>query len=105
MAQPQFAIVPFDGGQPIKTLPAPASRGPDRGGFRWSADGKGIYYVDTRGNIPNVWIMPIDGGPAKPVTNFTSGFLYRYAFSRDDKQLALAQGTLTSDIVLIKDFR
>jgi Tol biopolymer transport system component len=105
MAQPQFAIVPFDGGQPIKTLPAPASSRPDRAGFRWSADGKGIYYVDTRGNIPNVWIMPIDGGPAKPVTNFTSGFLYRYAFSRDDKQLALAQGTLTSDIVLIKDFR
>jgi serine/threonine protein kinase/Tol biopolymer transport system component len=104
-SQPEFIIVPIDGGQPIKVLPAPTSANPGRGGFRWSADGKGIYYVDSRINVPNVWILPIDGTPPKPITNFTSDFILRYAFSRDDKQLALARGAVTSDIVLIKDFR
>lgn len=103
--QGQVVIFPFEGGQPSMTIPIPASVSPNRGGFKWSADGKGIYCVDTRGNVPNIWILPIDGTPAKPVTSFTSDFILGYAFSRDDKQLALARGVQTSDIVLIKDFR
>ncbi len=43
--------------------------------------------------------------PPKSVTNFTSDFILGYAFSSDDKQLALARGIQTRDIVLIKDFR
>jgi serine/threonine protein kinase/sugar lactone lactonase YvrE len=103
--QGQLVIIPFEGGQPSKTIPIPTSVSPNRGGFNWSTDGKGIYYVDSRGNVPNIWMLPIDGTPAKPVTNFTSDFILGYAFSRDDKQLALARGVQTSDIVLIKDFR
>jgi hypothetical protein len=57
------------------------------------------------GNIPNIWAQPIDGGPPKQLTNFKSRFIKRYAFSRDGKQIALSRSIVTSDIVLIKDFR
>src|ERR1051325_8119220 len=103
--QGQLVIIPFEGGQPSKTIPIPTSVSPNRGGFTWSRDGKGIYYIDMRANVPNVWTLPVDGTAPKPVTNFTSDFILGYAFSSDDKQLALARGNQTSDIVLIKDFR
>lgn len=103
--EPQTVIIPFDGGPPVKVLPAPGSTNPGRGGYHWSADGKGIYYIDMRTNVPNVWSQPVDGTQPKPITNFTSDFIQRFAFSRDDKELALARGNQSSDIVLMKDFR
>jgi hypothetical protein len=45
------------------------------------------------------------GNTAETDHEFHDRFILRYAFSHDDKQLALAQGNFTSDIVLIKDFR
>jgi hypothetical protein len=39
------------------------------------------------------------------VTKFTSQRIFNFAVSRDGKQFAIARGTLSADIVLIKDFR
>jgi hypothetical protein len=45
-----------------------------------------------------------DGAPRK-VTDFKSDSIFWFDFSRDGKQLALARGTQTSDVVLISNFR
>ena len=53
----------------------------------------------------NVWAQPIGGGPPRQLTDFKSDQTFYFDWSRDGKQLALARGTQTSDVVLITDFK
>jgi len=73
--------------------------------IRYVPDGHGIAYVDdaTRSNI---WVQPIDGGPAQQLTRFTDGRLIDdYAWSPDGKRLAIARATVSNDIVLFKGLK
>jgi serine/threonine protein kinase len=54
---------------------------------------------------PNIGRQPIAGGPPKQITNFSSGLIFGFSWSRDGKQLAIARGNRTSDIILISGFR
>jgi eukaryotic-like serine/threonine-protein kinase len=98
----RIAIIPFEGGDPIKTLPFPA-------GIRiqtiaqWSPDGKSILYNSTVNNVTNIWSQPLDGGPAKQVTDFKDSLLSGFAWSRDGKNLACTRGIQLRDAVLISE--
>jgi Tol biopolymer transport system component len=97
-------IIPAGGGQPIMSF----DRGSELGGSKmvlWSADGTGLLYVKTVGGVSNIWQRPINGGEPKQVTRFTSLRITAFAPSRDGKRLALARGSSTSDVVLIKDLK
>jgi eukaryotic-like serine/threonine-protein kinase len=96
----RYALLPVAGGEPIKTFDLP---GRDR--FRWSKDSRSIIYSDTRGGVGNIWSFPLDGTPLKQLTNFKTEEIYNFDWSADGKQLVIARGTTTSDVVLIKGFR
>jgi Tol biopolymer transport system component/DNA-binding winged helix-turn-helix (wHTH) protein len=99
-----IAVVPFEGGQPWKTIYYTAANA----GFnalRWTPDGQALVYIDTRKSVSNLWAQPLTGGPPKQLTDFKSELIFDFAWSRDWKQLALARGTVTSDVVLIRNFR
>jgi len=103
--RPKLAIIPFEGGAPVKTLDFPSTAFPE-GGFSWMPDGRAIGYIDTRsGSIQNLWALPLDGGAPKQLTNFKSKFTEGFALSRDGKQIAVNRATNTNEIVLIKGFR
>ena len=101
----RIAVLPFAGGQPIKTLTVAV-------GFRdvglgWTADSKSIVYAEARGNADssadNIWSVPIDGAAPKQLTNFTSGLIFAFQMSPDYKQIALSRGTQTDDVILVRD--
>jgi len=94
-------IIPSTGGAAVYTLPVI----PGTGLGHWSPDGRALDYLLTRGGVTNIWRQPITGGPPKQITNFTSGLIFAFAWSRDGKQLVMARGSRTSDIVLISNFR
>jgi Tol biopolymer transport system component len=71
----------------------------------WTANGDAITYVRTIGGASNLWSQPFAGGPPKQITHFTSGYIYRHAWSADGKYLALARGTFSKDAVLLTDLR
>jgi Tol biopolymer transport system component len=73
--------------------------------IHWTASGDAITYVRTKNGVSNLWSQPINGGPAKQITNFTSGLIWRHAWSRDGKYLALARGTFSIDAVMLTDLR
>ena len=52
-----------------------------------------------------MWEQPLNGSAARQITNFTSGYIFDFAWSRDSKQLLLAKGTHSSDVILISNFR
>ena len=97
----QIAIIPASGGDPVHLFPLPE----DTNAFRWSPDGKSVQFVLTHGEAANIWEQPIAGGPRRQVTNFTSGVIFDFAWTRDGKQLLLAKGENNSDVVLLSNFR
>jgi Tol biopolymer transport system component len=100
---PQLAVIPIEGGEPISRHEMPKvlrSRN-----FRWSADGKGFVYIDTKDKIDNIWLQPLDGSSARQLTNFTSDGIKRFDIARDTGRLVFARFSESSDIVMISDFR
>jgi len=102
--QPQLVIMSFEGGPPTKSLTLPLSAN-IAAGLMWTPDGRAVTYLDQLNSAGNIWSQPLDGGPPKQLTNFRSDLIFRSAWSKDGKQLAVSHGTLTNDVVLIKDFR
>ncbi len=93
----RYAIIPFEGGKPVKIFDLPAG-GDD---FLWSKDGRSLLHK----GVGNIWSFPLDDAPPKQLTNFKTDQIYNFDWSADGKQLVLARGTTTSDVVLIRDFR
>jgi serine/threonine protein kinase len=98
---PKLEVIALEEGQTAEALNIP----PTVTRLGWTPDGRAIAYIDTRGGVANLWAQPLDGGPAKQLTNFNSDLIYSFAWSRDGKQLALSRGKRNSDVVLISDFR
>jgi Tol biopolymer transport system component len=98
-----LAIVPFAGGQPAKVFPLPTT-GPSDFPIRWTPDGRAISYINNVNGVGNIWEQPVEGGPPKAVTHFTSDKIFRFDWSRDGR-LALSRGTDTTDAVLIKNYK
>jgi TolB protein len=100
----KVAIIPFAGGDPVKVLDVPSSV-TINAGLRWTPDGRALNYIDTTNGVSNIWSLPLDGGKPVQLTDFKTDQIFWFDFSRDSKQLALARGTQTSDVILIGDFR
>jgi serine/threonine protein kinase/roadblock/LC7 domain-containing protein len=101
-SQPKLAIIPFAGGEPLKTIDLPRSVQPIA--FAWMPDGRSVAFLDNSSGILNVWSQPLEGGAPKQLTNFKSEFVSNFAIARDGK-IASYRFSATRDIVLIKDFR
>ncbi len=99
----QIAIVPFDGGPATKLIDLPATVAIDAGP-KWTHDGRSIVYIDSPA-ASNLYSQPIDGGPAKALTNYKSDYIDSFNWTRDGKQLIIGRGPMVDDVVMIKDFR
>jgi serine/threonine protein kinase/Tol biopolymer transport system component len=100
--QHRIAVMPFEGGAPVKTFDIPQTAG---WVLRWTANSRALTYVDTRGGISNVWSQPLDGGKPTQLTDFKADQIFFFDWSSDGKQLATSRGLVTTDVVLISDFK
>ena len=97
----RYAVFPSAGGEPFKVFDLLGKKGD----FRWSPDSRALNYLrDTQGGVTNIWSLPLDDKPPKQLTDFKTDQIYNFAWSPDGKQLVLARGTTTSDVVLIGNF-
>ena len=100
----KLVVVPFQGGQPAKSFEVMSGTPADvYRNVYWSRDGRALTYVDTRKGVSNIWSQSLDGGALRPLTDFKSGLIFDFAWSPDGKRVALACGTQTSDVVLMKN--
>jgi eukaryotic-like serine/threonine-protein kinase len=97
----KIAVLPTTGGAPVNSFVRPIGTNK----LRWSPDQKSIQYLLTRHGATNVWEQPLAGGPPRQVTDFTSGHIFDFAWSRDGKNLLLSKGEETSDVLLVSNFR
>jgi eukaryotic-like serine/threonine-protein kinase len=67
----------------------------------WMPGNGAMAVVDVRTGVPNLWAIPFIGnGEEKQLTHFTSGVIFRIAYSPDGKLIAVAHGSEDSDAVL-----
>ena len=100
----KVAIIPSEGGEPVKIfdIPTPFIIEPR---VQWSSEGRALIFVDTEAGVSNLWGQSLDGGPRKQITDFNSDEIFSFAVSQDGKQLGIARGSEIGDVVLITDFR
>jgi eukaryotic-like serine/threonine-protein kinase len=91
-------ILRADTGQVVNSFPAI----PGEARLRWSADGKSLFFVVTTGDVSNVWMQPVDGGPATQLTHFTEETIFVVSPSPNGKSLAMIRGSKTSNLVLLE---
>src|SRR5204863_1285609 len=96
----QLKVIPFDGGAPLHQFDWPALAGEPRR----APGGEAVDYVLTRNGVSNIWRQKLSGaGPPKQITNFESGQIFDFDWSRDGRQLAVTRGSENSDVVLISN--
>jgi Tol biopolymer transport system component/DNA-binding winged helix-turn-helix (wHTH) protein len=96
----KVALLPFAGGEPALVE---GMAQPDFFILNWSPDSRALTYIATQQGVSNIWSKPIDGGPARQLTNFTTDRIFRFAWSRDGKFLACERGMIINDVVLISE--
>ena len=72
-------------------------------GLRFSHDEKLAVFQSDAGGRLDLWVKPLDGGPAKQVTDFKDSLISGFAWSRDGKTLACTRGLSLRDAVLISE--
>jgi Tol biopolymer transport system component len=97
----KIGVVSIAGGPLLKDFNAPNSIA----GVRWAPDGHSLQYLWDTNGATNLWEQPVTGGPPHQLTKFTSGRIFDFNWSADGKQLLLARGEVTSDVVLLNNLR
>ncbi len=101
----QLKVVAFDEGTPLQQFDWPVSAGLFFGSPHWAPSGDAIDYVLAHNGVSNIWRQNLAGGAPRQITNFESGQIFDFDWSRDGKQLALTRGSESSDVIMIRNFR
>ena len=95
-----FSLIPFEGG-PARSLDLPRAAS-SYAGPRWKPDSRSLIIRDANQGL---WELPIDGAAAVYLSDLGPARIFELAWSLDGKYLALAPGTQSFDVVLIRNFR
>ncbi len=102
-APPRLTLAPASGGGGLRRLNVEAE---PFSYVRWTPTGEAISYVKSSGGTRNLVSQPLDGGPARPITSFPRGQqIFNFAWAKDGRSLVCARGTVTSDVVMLENFR
>ncbi len=69
--------------------------------LQWTPDSRSVLYNSSVDNVENIWSQPATGGPAVKLTSFQDAEISSFAISKDGHRLAVARGTIASDVVMI----
>ncbi len=97
----KIVVISIDGGPPLKTFELPVTYKPEAG-LNWTKEGDAILFVNTLGIVSNIWKQPLDGKPAKPVTDFKEYQIANFALNLEGNRLAVSRGSRNRDAVLVR---
>jgi len=71
--------------------------------LQWTRDGRALTYVQALSADTNIWVQPLDGGPAHPLTALTADqWIATFEWSPDGKTLAFTRSRPTFDAALLE---
>lgn len=97
----KLGVIPISGGHPVKSFEVPQGV-LFQSLVRWNPNGSALAYIMNKDGVSNIWIQPLDGQPAKQITNFKSDQIFWFEWSQDGHNLGVSRGAITSDVVMIR---
>lgn len=94
-----IAIIPVQGGPPVKLLPEIPINLFQR--VEWISNGHALTYIDTVNGVSNIWSYNLHNKSTHQLTDFREDQIFAYAWSRDNKQLACQRGAEVNDVITI----
>jgi TolB protein len=98
----RLLIIPFAGGEPVKSFPLPRSVFGGRQRIGWMPDGKAIIY---REDGLGLWQQSLNEKRPQLVKVLEETPVQHFAWSLDGKNLAYTSGEATHEIILIENFK
>ncbi len=98
----KVGILQVEDSPPMQTLSLPTL--PKSRTIRWSPDGKGLIYIETRNRVDNLWSQPLDGSSPTQLTNFETDAIRWFDISPNGR-IVMSRGNENSDVVLVSSFR
>jgi serine/threonine protein kinase len=96
-----IALVPFEGGSPVKIFNAPPAA-PKL--IRWFADGQSLAFIPSVGGPNNIWRHSLKGGRPEQWTKFDADQSIFWFDLSPSGDLACARGYITRSVVMIRNF-
>jgi Tol biopolymer transport system component len=96
----QTAILPLDGGPPLKTFELPLAYLQI---IRWTPNSRSFVYVNKKNGVQNLWEQPVDGSSPRQITNFSEDLILHYDLAASG-EFILSRGGRRRDIAMIKNF-
>ena len=93
----KLAIVPIEGGEPLKIFDVPRLAN-FRLGIRWTPDGKAVSYRDW---INGIWKQDLAGGEPERLAALPQEKIYGYGWSRDGRLFAFTRNIESRDVILL----
>jgi len=100
----KISVISAENGETLKTYKT-AGTPILNNGARFTPDGRNLVYRVSQKTAGNLWQQPIDGSKPRPLTDFTNGEIYNFAFAPDGSMLYLARGNQIRNAILIQNFR
>ena len=97
--QSKLVVAPAEGGNPLYTFNTPYGLQ----SARFTPDSKALAFLLTRNRATNIWEQPLSGGEPVPLTKFTTGDMFAFAWSKDGKQLTFSRGQRKTDVVMMSN--
>jgi Tol biopolymer transport system component/DNA-binding winged helix-turn-helix (wHTH) protein len=98
-ARPGIALISLESGQVVREFYPPNLVVVS--GARWSPDGNALLYLAAGPGVTNLWLQPVDGASARPLTNFNDDRIFRFDISRDGR-LVYERGTTLNDAIVLR---
>jgi Tol biopolymer transport system component len=100
--QEKIGVIRIEDGVTLKIIDPPSMPMDD---LHWARNEQALTFLSSSGSVGNIWLLPLDGGQPRQLTNFKSDGVLWFSFSPDGKQLACSRGTETRDVVMISNLR
>jgi eukaryotic-like serine/threonine-protein kinase len=98
-ARQEIAIIPVQGGPPLKFLPEIPLGLFQR--VQWISNGHALTYIETVNGVSNIKSYNFDNGLIHQLTNFQTDRIFAYSWSPDTKQLACERGAEVNDVMTL----
>jgi serine/threonine protein kinase len=97
----RIEIITFSGGPPVKVLDVPRTAYL----LRWAHDGRALIHADTRDGVANLWLLPLGGQAARPLTGFKDLSIRWFDLSPDGSNFVSARNTRSQYAILLRNFK
>jgi Tol biopolymer transport system component/class 3 adenylate cyclase len=95
----EFGSINLESGKVVREFPTGAGLSVHP---QFTPDGHGLAYIVHVNGVDNIWVQPLDGSPAYPLTSFNSEEISAFHWSPSGDKLGLVRGRTDSNVVLIR---